>query len=379
MNNIFERGLLIIISLLFMTGGCQCTNQKSAMQLPSELATQLDHLIESEMSSKNLPGVVVGVWIPARGNYLKAFGKANLATNTKRQVDDPFRIASITKTFTATVVLSLVDDGLLSTSDPLSKYLPDFPNAENITIRNLLRMRSGIADYADASLLNEWYNDVQKNYPPDTLIERMALNGNEFTVAGQQTVYCNGNYTILAKVAEIASGRNFAYLVNEKVLLPLNLKSSSYPEPDNYILGGSNRGYSWEDATSRFADKTEINTSCGNAAGAIISTMNDLTKYVRALYKGTLLSEATQQKRLEAESFEGAPTFEQYGEGIMKLGEFYGHNGTIFGFSTEMFYLPAEDAVIVINVSRLDLDDKSWSGGLFGEITRLVFPEHVSW
>ena len=379
MNNIYERGLLIIISLLFMIGVCDCTNQKSAMQLPSELATQLDHLIKSEMSSKNLPGVVVGVWIPDRGNYLKAFGKANLTTNTKRQVDDPFRIASITKTFTATVVLSLVDDGLLSTSDSLSEFLPDFPNAENITIRNLLRMRSGIADYADASLLSEWYNDVQKNYSPDTLIERMALNGNEFTVAGQQTVYCNGNYTILAKVAEIASGRNFAYLVNEKVLQPLNLKSSSYPEPDNYILGGSNRGYSWEDTTSRFADKTEISTSCGNAAGAIISTMNDLAKYVRALYKGTLLSEATQQKRLEAESFEGAPSFVQYGEGIMKMGEFYGHNGTIFGFSTEMFYLPAEDAVIVINVNRLDLDDKSWSGGLFGEITRLVFPEHVSW
>jgi len=148
MNNIYERGLLIIISLLFMIGVCDCTNQKSAMQLPSELATQLDHLIKSEMSSKNLPGVVVGVWIPDRGNYLKAFGKANLTTNTKRQVDDPFRIASITKTFTATVVLSLVDDGLLSTSDSLSEFLPDFPNAENITIRNLLRMRSGIADFA---------------------------------------------------------------------------------------------------------------------------------------------------------------------------------------------------------------------------------------
>jgi len=380
MNKIIERGLLsIIISLLFMTGGCQCTGPKPALQLPSKLVTQLDHLIESEMLSKNLPGVVVGVWIPDRGNYLKTFGKANLATNTKRQIDDPFRIASITKTFTATVVLSLVDDDLLSTSDSLSKYLPDFPNAENITIRNLLRMRSGIVDYANASILSEWYNDVYKNYPLDTLIESMASNGNEFTVAGQQTVYCNGNYTILAKVAEIASGRNFAYLVNEKVLLPLNLKSSSYPEPDNHTLGGNNRGYSWENAASRFADKTEMNTSCGNAAGAIISNMNDLAKYARALYKGTLLSEETQQKRLETEIFKGAPPFLQYGEGILKQGEFYGHNGTIFGFSTEMFYLPAEDAVIVINVNRLDMDDKSWSGELFAEISRLLFPKHVSW
>jgi D-alanyl-D-alanine carboxypeptidase len=107
--------------------------------------------------------------------------------------------------------------------------------------------------------------------------------------------------------------------------------------------------------------------------------MNDLEKYARALYQGALLSRETQQKRLETEVFKGAPPILQYGEGILKQGEFYGHNGTIFGFSTEMYYLPAEDSVIVINVNRLDLDDKSWSGGLFAAISRLVFPEHVSW
>ncbi len=380
MKKIIRFGLLsVMFFFLFMTGCCKSTDPKPELQFSSELTMQLDHLIDSTMSAKNLPGVVVGIWIPGKGNYLKAFGKANLETNTKRQFGDPFRIASITKTFTATVVLSLVDDGLLNTSDSLSKYLPDFPNAENITIRNLLRMRSGIVDYADASILEEWYNDVYKNYSLDTLIEIMASYGNKFTEAGQQTVYCNGNYTILAKVAEIVSGKKIASLINERVFQPLNLTSSSYPEPNNYNLEGNNRGYSWENSTGSFTDKTEMNTSCGNAAGAIISNMNDLEKYARALYQGTLLSKETQQKRLETEIFKGAPPILQYGEGILKQGEFYGHNGTIFGFSTEIFYLPAEDAVIVINVNRLDLDDKSWSGGLFLAISRLVFPKHISW
>ncbi|MDO9529848.1 MAG: serine hydrolase domain-containing protein [Syntrophales bacterium] len=268
-----------------------------------------------------------------------------------------------------------------SSCKPASRDLPSSlvqPRGA-LTIRNLLRMRSGIVDYANASILEEWYHDVYKNYPLDTLIDIMASHSNEFTAAGQETIYCNGNYTIFAKVAEIVTGKKIARLINEKVFQPLNLTSSSYPEPNNYNLKSNNRGYSWENSKGSFADKTEMNTSCGNAAGAIISNMNDLEKYARALYQGTLLSGETQQKRLETEIFKGAPSIVQYGEGIIKQGEFYGHNGTIFGFSTEMFYLPAEDAVIVINVNRLDLDDKSWSGGLFAAISKLVFPEHVSW
>ena len=240
-------------------------------------------------------------------------------------------------------------------------------------------MRSGIVDYADAAILDEWYKDPQKDYDLDTLIEIMASRSKAFTQPGQKTSYCNGNYVILAKIAEIASGKSFKTLVEEKVFQPLKLTSTSYPKPDNYILNSNNRGYAWEASKNSFADKTELNTSCANAAGAIISNMRDLKIYMRALYKGTLLSAKTQQKRLETEPMEGAPSFCQYGEGILKLGKFYGHNGTIFGFSTEMFYLPAKDAVIIINVNRLDLDDHSRSGGLFGEISKTVFPEYVSW
>lgn len=344
-----------------------------------ELAGQIDQLIQTKMLSDNLPSVVVGIWIPSKGNYLKAFGKANLETGKDRQFETPFRIASITKTFTATVILSLSDEGFLKTSDRLSRYLPDFPNAKNITIRNLLRMRSGIADYADAEILDEWYKNNRKNYDLDKLIEIMASRSKDFTKSGQETSYCNGNYTILAKIAEIVSNKDFKTLVEERVFIPLKITDTSYPEPDNYILNGNNRGYAWENSKNGFVDKTELDTSCANAAGAIISSMRDLEKYARVLYKGSILSDETQKKRIEALPIKGAPPYCQYGEGIIKIGEFYGHNGTIFGFSTEMFYLPAKEAVIIINVNRLDLDDQSKSGDLFAEISKIVFPDHVSW
>ena len=372
----------VILFLVFLVAVIGFENRAEAgpeLQFSKELVVQLDQLIQTRMQSDSLPSVVVGVWVPREGHYLKSFGKANLATGEDRQFETAFRSASITKTFTATVILSLADEGLLQTSDLLSRYLPDFPHAKNITIRNLLRMRSGIVDYADAAILDEWYKDPQKNYDLDTLIEIMASRSKDFTQPGQKTSYCSGNYAILAKVAEIVSGKSFKTLVEEKVFQPLKMTSTSYPEPDNYILNSNNRGYAWETSKNSFADKTELNTSCTNAAGAIISNMRDLEIYVRALYKGTLLSAKTQQKRLETDPMEGAPSFCQYGEGILKLGKFYGHNGTIFGFSTEMFYLPAKYAVIIINVNRLDLDDHSKSGGLFGEISKTVFPDHVSW
>src|ERR671920_406308 len=111
-----------------------------------ETLRRLDGAISKQMREDDLPGVVVGVWVPGEGEYVVARGKANLKTGEKRDLDDPFRIASITKTFTATAILQLVEEGKLSKTDKLSKWYPDFPNAEKITIDHLLRMQSGIVD-----------------------------------------------------------------------------------------------------------------------------------------------------------------------------------------------------------------------------------------
>lgn len=99
----------------------------------------------------------------------------------------------------------------------------------------------------------------------------------------------------------------------------------------------------------------------------------------RALGAGLLLKPETQKARLAGQTIDGLPDWVRYGEGIEQIGRFYGHNGTIFGSSSEMFYLPEKDAVIVINVNRLDLDDHSKSADLFFAISKLLFPEYVNW
>ena len=124
---------------------------------------------------------------------------------------------------------------------------------------------------------------------------------------------------------------------------------------------------------------TALNPLWAGAAGAMISNISDLKVFAKALCSNRLLSESTQEACFETMQFEDMPDWIRYGEGILNIGSFWGHNGTIFGFSSEMWYLPAKDSVILINVNRLDLDDQSKSAPLFFAITKILFPEYVKW
>src|ERR687893_277717 len=148
--------VLLSFSALFGLSGCGKDDQgasqsggKGGSGFSDDTVRRLDRAISNQMQANDLPGVVVGVWVPGEGEYVVARGKANLETGEKREVGDPFRVGSITKTFVATAVLRLVEEGELSKSDKLAEWYPDFPNAENITVEDLLRMRSGIVESSD--------------------------------------------------------------------------------------------------------------------------------------------------------------------------------------------------------------------------------------
>ena len=215
------------------------------------------------MEDNALPGVVVGVWVPDEDEYVVAKGLANLETGRKRDLDAPFRIASITKTFVATAVLQLVDEGKLSKSDTLSRWYPDFPNAERITVDDLLRMRSGLVDgviegsddefaweaykknrLADLTIRDEIESSVsisaQRGYPPD-----------------QRTEYTNVNYLLLGEIVEKESGKDLGTYITRNILEPLDMKNTIYPIEAN--LPGDLHGYHAEIASVELVDTTIIN------------------------------------------------------------------------------------------------------------------------
>jgi D-alanyl-D-alanine carboxypeptidase len=387
-------GFFLAAMLLAVLSGCsgggssgpegQTTNadaQTTSSIEPTHLSAgnmqKANELVAQEMQDKNLPGVVVGVWVPDEGEYVTAQGTANLDTGREREPDDPFRIASITKTFTATAILQLVDQGKLSKSDKLSTWYPGFPNAGEITVEDLLKMRSGIADPFDQEFLQYYYDNPEADITPEEMIQAAAAKADEFEPPDQKTEYTNVNYTLLQEIVRKVSGKYLGVQVAQGVFEPLGMEGSLYPTDDQ--LPGELRGYGLDPETGELEDKTVLNPAVPGGAGAIISDLSDMRTYAKALCKGDLLKPETQAARLEAEHMDGEPEFIRYGEGILRLGKFCGHNGTIMGFSSEMFYLPEEDAVLVVNVNRLDADDESKSTDLFLEIAKTFFPEYVDW
>jgi D-alanyl-D-alanine carboxypeptidase len=322
------------------------------------------------MQANDLPGVVVGVWVPGEGEYVVARGKADLKTGEKRDVDDPFRIGSITKTFVATAILQLVDEGKLSKSDKLSEWYPDFPNAEKITVDHLLSMRSGIVD-------PPWENLIGDLTSPQEAIEASASLGGAFLPPGQRTEYRNINYILLGEIVGKVTGKDTGDQIAQSILGPLGMKDTLYPTDST--LPGDLRGYTLDPSTGGLKDVTSFDPSAEGGSGAMISDVSDLKIWAEAVCTGKLLKPETQRARLRTHHPSGLPDFVGYGEGVMKVGgEFCGHNGRQPGFSSEMWYLPEEDATIVVSVNREDpYDDPPPSGAITEAVVNILFPKYV--
>jgi D-alanyl-D-alanine carboxypeptidase len=316
----------------------------------AENLKELERTIAQIIKDKNLPGVLVAVSVPGEGQYISAQGSANLNTGTQPQPGDQFRIGSVTKTFVATAILQLVDQGKLSKSDTISKWYPDFPNAEEITIDDLLRMRSGIPDYWDEQTLKQYYDNPLENVTNEDIIEATAAKADRFEPPDQETVYTDTNYNILGAILEKVSGNDIATQIDRSITGPLGLDNTFYPTDDE--LPSDLHGYGLDPQSGQFEDKTILNPAPSDGAGAMVSNLSELGVWSRALYKGDLLNPETQQARLEVQRGEGVSESSGYGEGIAKLGKLWGHGGTISGFSTDMWYLPEADATIVVSVNR---------------------------
>ena len=336
---------------------------------------KLDRTISQVRKDENLPGVLVGVSVPGEGEYVSAQGSANLDTGTKPQPGDQFRVGSVTKTFVATAILQLVEEGELRKSDTLSKWYPDFPNADEITVDDLLRMRSGIPHYWTEETLKQYYDNPQENVTNEDIINATAAKADQFEPPDQKTEYSDTNYNILGAILEKVSGNDIATQLDQSIISPLGLQNTYYPTDDE--LPGGLHGYGLDPESGEVEDKTILNPAPSDGAGAMISDISDLAVWARALYKGDLLTPKTQQARLEVQRGEGVSESSGYGEGISKLGSLWGHGGTIAGFSTDMWYLPEEDATIVISVNRCDETYVNRSNYVLIPVLQSLFPETV--
>lgn len=368
MTAVRRSSLPIVILMLVSVVASSCGGPSFSKATQDKLVAALDKV----MVEGKLPGAVAGVWVPGQGSWVVASGVADFQNLKMMKAADKFRIADITKTFTATMVLQLVDEGKVKLDDKLAKYVPQAPNAQNITIEQLLNHTSGIKDEdPEGKLQAAVSNDPLMEWKPLDVV--LAYTGGRVQgEPGKAYEYSNAGYVLLGMVIEKATGQPVASVLKKKIADPLGLANTDFPSsPD--ITGDYAHGYNGD------KDVTRMDMSWEFTAGAMISNLEDLHAWVKALATGELVSKQMHQAQLTWIDVPGGRGEIKSGLGIEEEFGYLGHNGSNPGYQSDMKYLPDKDATIVVlfNKSSSGGEDAQSNERAFTGLSDVVFPGKI--
>lgn len=320
------------------------------------VSTELDAAL-NDVVAAGVPGVIVRVTDAHHAARNHAAGVDDLATGTALRPTARYRVGSITKTFVATVVLQLVGEGRLGLDEPVAKRLPGLlSNRPRITVRQLLNHTSGLPDYVEDP---ELFAGISQNrlWKPRELVA-MADKHPQVFAPGSAWKYSNTNYIVAGLLVEAVTGHSLARELMRRIFSPLRLDHTSFPVATAHLAGYHAHGYiSTETAPTpdgQPLDVTGYNPSHAWAAGAIVSTAEDLTHFYQALMSGRLLGQPLlrEMKKTVAEDPTDPNTTFSYGLGLQRVndacGVNWGHDGTIFGYKDMAYWNASTGRTVVI-------------------------------
>ncbi|MGA5699678.1 serine hydrolase domain-containing protein [Peterkaempfera bronchialis] len=273
-----------------------------------------------------------------------AAGTADLATGAPARADGRFRIGSITKTFTATVVLQLVQEGRIRLDDPLARYLPGvLPGAGSPTVRQVLNHTAGVYNYTedtrvlpditDPAATRAWLARGRWQTWTPQRIAALAAGHRPYFRPGTGWHYSNTDYILAGMLIEKVTGRSYASEITRRILRPLGLRHTTLPGTSRSIPGPHAHGYL--DVDGEPVDTTLMNPSVAGAAGEVISSTADLARFNAALLSGRLLRPAALREMTTTVDLGGGSG---YGLGLMRYttrcGTAWGHPGSIPGYGS---------------------------------------------
>lgn len=386
MQNIY---FLVLVGILFIASSCT----EDTIEPIDKYQNELSFIDTSDSHPKNddyqavidkyIPKGIIGCSVmiqDSAGVWLGAGGMSDLASNIPVGVSHQFMIGSISKMFTATVIFSLVDKGLLSIEDPVNKWIEKevadkIDNANEAKIQHLLGHTSGIADYYTPAFEAARYNRENNNWTQEDILSYVYGKNASFTV-GQRYGYSNTNYVLLGMIIEKASGKSLKENYHEYIFNPLNLTTAYYDiqqkaTPSTLIKGYVNPyGVGYIEASSLYGDETST------ADGAIIVNAQGLGRFIDALMNGELVSTSSLAKMQDWFDIEEGDEKNGYGiEYIVNdYGIAYGHTGAVDGFSSIARYYPSRNITTVF-LFNFSPTNESASIGLAKELTGVIFEE----
>jgi CubicO group peptidase (beta-lactamase class C family) len=330
--------LTIFVGLVMVFGIYNCCFSMKA---------KLDNYIKSYVDLDLFRGAVL---VAKDGKILlcKAYGMANVELDVPNKIDTKFRLGSITKQFTAMAIMQLKEKGFLDLQDPLSKYIPDYPNGDKITIHHLLSQTSGIPEIFSIEGVSK---KTVKTHTLEKLISRFKDKPLDFN-PGEKFAYSNSNYMLLTYIIEKVSGKKYETFLKENIFEPLNMKDTGYDDY-NRIIKNRASGYSLYNGELENADYVDMSFPSG--AGALYSTVKDLYLWDQALYTDKLVSQESIKKIFTPyiDSSNSIPKTEYgYGWFIQSSphGKLVSHGGQINGFSAFISrYIENKVCIIILS------------------------------
>ncbi len=269
--------------------------------------------------------------------WSRAVGFADVDAEVMASTSTKYRIGSITKMFTSVMVYQLFEENKLSPGTKLAVYFPELPNAENISINDMLLHRSGLWSVTDDSLYLDWCINPKSR---EDLLGMMKDHESLF-MPGEKSEYSNSNYILLGFIIEDITGKDYATNLKERIANKVGLKSTGYGVR---ISVSNNEALSYSGQTGLWEKENETDMSVPGGAGAIVSTSEDLVLFANALFNGQFITKVSLQDMIKTEG--------TYGKGIFPTPFYelqgYGHTGGIDGFRSVLVYFPEKKLGIAL-------------------------------
>ena len=344
-------GIYLLIAALATTLVCCQGNNNQQQQQEAQAKSgypRIDSFFQALVEYDKAFGAVA---IREQGDlsHNQAYGYSRLVTGdtVPATVDTRYHIGSITKTFTATLIMQLVEADKLSLDTRLAKFYPKMPKADSITIEHMLRHQSGLYNFTDTS----WMASKSEYRSKDAMLAKFRKYESQFS-PGSQFQYSNTNYVLLGYIIENLTGKSYAKALKERIAEPLNLTQTHFP--DAQLDPNEARSFQWQGKHWDTVQRTDHRVSHG--AGALLSTPADLTRFFRGLFTGKLVDTSTLNQMTDLSA--GPSQRNGYGLGLFRFpfGQrtAYGHTGGIDGYRAQAAYFPADSMAMAITTNALN-------------------------
>jgi len=327
----------IIVVIFMMASGRHA-------QARSSEASDIDALLTSTFK-RNEPGGAVIVTRKGETLLRRGYGLADMELKVPIQPDMVFRLGSVTKQFTAVAILMLEEQGKLSVSDPITRFLPDYPTGgQTITIEHLLTHTSGIKSYTS---MPEWLSKWRTDMSLGSLVDMFKNQPMDFKPE-ERWLYNNSGYILLGAIIEKASGQSYEDFIEKKIFEPLGMKDSYYDRTEQ-IIPKRVKGY--QRTANGFQNAPYLSMTQPYAAGSLASTVDDLAIWDIAVWSNKLIKKESLAKAHTPHKLaDGRSTAYGYG---WSLGSFEGHRtvehgGGIHGFATYVLSMPDDGVYVAI-------------------------------